>query len=485
MSILEMTLHEVSQKLKNKEVSSVELTKASIERIKETEPKIDAFLTITEENALNEAKLADEKFNKGEIISPLMGIPMAIKDNICTDGVKTTCASKMLENFVPPYDATVIGKLKNAGAVMMGKTNMDEFAMGGSNENSAFKLTRNPWDLERVPGGSSGGSAAAVSSSQVFYSLGSDTGGSVRQPAAFNGLVGIKPTYGRISRYGLVAFGSSLDQIGIFAKDSLDCALVMQEIAGQDNMDSTSSRQEVPNYAGMMNSSVKGLKIGVPKEFFGEGIDEGVSKAVMDALKVYESLGATWEFTSLPHTDYAIATYYVLAPCEASSNLARFDGIRYGFRAGEFETLEELYVKTRSQGFGEEVKRRIVIGTYALSAGYYDAYYKKALQVRTLIKNEYVEAFKKYDILITPTAPGKAFKIGEKINDPLAMYMEDKCTLPINIAGVPAVSIPCGIVDNMPVGMQIIGNYFAEGTILNAARAYENVTDFNKKRAVL
>lgn len=485
MSILEMTLHEVSQKLKNKEVSSVELTKASIERIRETEPKIDAFLTITEKNALNEAKIADEKFNKGEIISPLMGIPMAIKDNICTDGIKTTCASKMLENFVPPYDATVIEKLKNAGAVMMGKTNMDEFAMGGSNENSAFKLTRNPWDLERVPGGSSGGSAAAVSSSQVFYSLGSDTGGSVRQPAAFNGLVGIKPTYGRISRYGLVAFGSSLDQIGIFAKDSLDCALVMQEIAGQDKMDSTSSREEVPNYAGMMNSSVKGLKIGVPKEFFGEGIDEGVSKAVMDALKVYESLGATWEFTSLPHTDYAIATYYVLAPCEASSNLARFDGIRYGFRAGEFETLEELYIKTRSQGFGEEVKRRIVIGTYALSAGYYDAYYKKALQVRTLIKNEYVEAFKKYDILITPTAPGKAFKIGEKINDPLAMYMEDKCTLPINIAGVPAVSIPCGIVDNMPVGMQIIGNYFAEATILNAARAYENVTDFNKKRAVL
>jgi aspartyl-tRNA(Asn)/glutamyl-tRNA(Gln) amidotransferase subunit A len=485
MNLYDLTLKEISNKLSKKEITSVELTNEILTRINEVEPKVDSFLTITSELALKQAKAIDEKRANGEKLSPLAGVPMAIKDNICTDGFKTTCASKMLENFVPPYNATVVDKLFNNGAIMVGKTNMDEFAMGSSTESSAFKKTKNPWDIERIPGGSSGGSAAAVAAGQAYYSLGSDTGGSVKQPAAMCGLVGLRPTYGRISRYGLIAFGSSLDQVGIFSKSAIDCALVLNEIAGKDEMDGTSAHVEVNNYAKSLNKSIKNLRIGIPKEYFGEGIDSDVKNAVLSGVEVLKSLGAKVKEVSLPHTEYAIATYYVVAPSEASSNLSRFDGIRYGYRSSEYDSLEELYIKSRSEGFGEEVKRRIMLGTYALSAGYYDAYYKKSLQVRTLIKHDFVKAFNEVDIIIAPTAPNVAFKLGEKTDDPMAMYMEDACTIPSCLAGLPGLSIPCGFKNGLPIGMQLIGNYFDENTLLNVAHVFESATDFSKKRASL
>jgi aspartyl-tRNA(Asn)/glutamyl-tRNA(Gln) amidotransferase subunit A len=485
MNLYDLTLKEVSDKLSKKEITSVELTNEILNRVNEIEPKVDSFLTITSELALKQAKNIDEKRAKGEKLSPLAGVPMAVKDNICTDGIKTTCASKMLENFVPPYNATVVDKLFNSGAIMVGKTNMDEFAMGSSTESSAFKKTKNPWDIERIPGGSSGGSASAVASGQAYYSLGSDTGGSVKQPASMCGLVGLRPTYGRISRYGLIAFGSSLDQVGIFTKSAMDCALVLNEIAGKDEMDGTSAHVEVNNYAKNLKGNVKNLRIGIPKEYFGEGIDSDVKNAVLNGIEVLKSLGAKVKEVSLPHTEYAIATYYVVAPSEASSNLSRFDGIRYGHRASEYDSLEDLYIKSRTQGFGDEVKRRIMLGTYALSAGYYDAYYKKSLQVRTLIKHDFVKAFNDVDIIIAPTAPNVAFKLGEKTDDPLAMYMEDACTIPSCLAGLPGLSIPCGFKNGLPIGMQLIGNYFDENTLLNVAHAFECATDFSKQRASL
>nr|WP_099189401.1 Asp-tRNA(Asn)/Glu-tRNA(Gln) amidotransferase subunit GatA [Tepidibacter mesophilus] len=485
MKLYEMTLKEVSEKIKKQEITALELTKSILNRIKEVEPKVDSYITITEEEALSRAKQIDEKIKAGEEVSVLAGIPMAVKDNICTDGVKTTCASKMLENFIPPYDATVVKKLNDAGAIMVGKTNMDEFAMGSSTENSYFKNTKNPWDLNKVPGGSSGGSAAAVASGQAFYALGSDTGGSVKQPAALTGLVGLRPTYGRISRYGLIAFGSSLDQVGIFTKDVTDCAIVLKELAGKDIMDGTSADVEVVDYEKCLDKDMSKIKIGIPKEYFVEGIDEAVKKAVLDGVEKLKEMGATVKEVSLPHTDSAIATYYVLAPSEASSNLARFDGIRYGYRAEEYSSLEELYTKTRTEGFGDEVKRRIMIGTYALSAGYYDAYYKKALKVRTLIKKDFVDAFEDVDVIIAPTAPNVAFNIGEKTSDPMAMYMEDACTIPSCLAGVPGMSIPCGFKNGLPIGMQIIGNYFDEATMLKVAHAFESVTEFKDQRAKL
>lgn len=484
LNIYDLSIAQVSSMLKNGEISSYELTKASIERTKDIEPKLDSFLSITEELALAQAKAVDEKRASGEALSDIAGIPMAIKDNICTKGIKTTCASKMLENFVPPYNATVVDKLFEKGAVLVGKTNLDEFAMGGSTENSAFKPTRNPWDTSRVPGGSSGGSAASVAGRQVFYALGSDTGGSVREPASFTGIVGLKPTYGRISRYGLVAFGSSLDQIGIFTRDVEDCAMVLAHMAGKDRMDGTSVDVPVPDYAGELAGDVKGMKVGVPKELLGEGINPDVKNAIVAALEKLKELGVEWEEISMPNLKHSIETYYIIAPCEASSNLARYDGIRYGFRTGDFETLEELYKRTRSEGFGEEVKRRIMIGTYALSAGYYDAYYKKALKVRTLIKNDFMNAYDKYDAIITPTAPNTAYKLGEKIGDPLSMYMEDLCTIPVNMAGLPGLSIPCGLDSNgMPIGMQIIGKHFDETGILRLAKAYENVSGYKNIKA--
>jgi aspartyl-tRNA(Asn)/glutamyl-tRNA(Gln) amidotransferase subunit A len=485
MNLYDLTLKEVSDKLSKKEITSVELTNEILNRVNEVEPKVDSFLTLTSELALKQAKAIDEKRAKGEQLSPLAGVPMAIKDNICTDGIKTTCASKMLENFVPPYNATVVNRLFNSGAVMVGKTNMDEFAMGSSTESSAFKKTKNPWDIERIPGGSSGGSASAVASGQAYYSLGSDTGGSVKQPASMCGLVGLRPTYGRISRYGLIAFGSSLDQVGIFTKSAMDCALVLNEMAGKDEMDGTSANVEVSDYTKNLNKNIKNLKIGIPKEYFGEGIDSDVKKAVLSGIEVLKSLGAKVKEVSLPHTEYAIATYYVVAPSEASSNLSRFDGIRYGYRSSEYDSLEELYIKSRSEGFGEEVKRRIMLGTYALSAGYYDAYYKKSLQVRTLIKHDFVKAFNDVDIIIAPTAPNVAFKLGEKTDDPLAMYMEDACTIPSCLAGLPGLSIPCGFKNGLPIGMQLIGNYFDENTLLNVAHVFESATDFSKQRATL
>lgn len=484
LNIYDLSIAQVSSMLKNGEISSYELTKASIERTKDIEPKLDSFLSITEELALAQAKAVDEKRASGEALSDIAGIPMAIKDNICTKGIKTTCASKMLENFVPPYNATVVDKLFEKGAVLVGKTNLDEFAMGGSTENSAFKPTRNPWDTSRVPGGSSGGSAASVAGRQVFYALGSDTGGSVREPASFTGIVGLKPTYGRISRYGLVAFGSSLDQIGIFTRDVEDCAMVLAHMAGKDRMDGTSVDVPVSDYAGELAGDVKGMKVGVPKELLGEGINPDVKNAIVAALEKLKELGVEWEEISMPNLKHSIETYYIIAPCEASSNLARYDGIRYGFRTGDFETLEELYKRTRSEGFGEEVKRRIMIGTYALSAGYYDAYYKKALKVRTLIKNDFMNAYDKYDAIITPTAPNTAYKLGEKIGDPLSMYMEDLCTIPVNMAGLPGLSIPCGLDSNgMPIGMQIIGKHFDETGILRLAKAYENVSGYKNIKA--
>ena len=477
----QLPIHETHRLLKEKKISSVELTRQYLDRIKKVEPKVKAFMTITEDVALKQAAAADKVIAAGKA-QPLTGIPVAIKDVICTKGVRTTCSSKMLENFVPPYDAMVMEKLHAAGAVMLGKANMDEFAMGSSTENSAFFTTHNPWDLDRVPGGSSGGSAVAVAAGEAVCALGSDTGGSIRQPAGFCSVVGMKPTYGRVSRYGLIAFASSLDQIGPLTQDVTDCALLMNVISGHDNRDSTSVPQAVPDYAKSLKLDLKGMRIGIPKEYFVEGMQKGVADVIQTAIKKLEELGANLEEVSLPSTPYALAVYYIIAPSEASANLARYDGVKYGY-SFKGDTMWESMEKTRENGFGPEVKRRIMLGTYALSAGFYDAWYLKAQKVRTLIRREFDTVFEKYDALVTPTSPTVPFKIGERTDDPLAMYLSDICTLPINIAGVPGISIPAGFVDNLPVGMQFIGKNFNEETLLRVAYAYEQATDWHKKRA--
>ena len=481
MNIIELTVHELKEKLDKKELTITQITKAYIDRINEKENSVQAFITPLTNDAIKQAEEIETKIDAGEIKGQFAGIPIGIKDNICTKGINTTCASRMLENFVAPYNATVIEKLNNENLINLGKLNMDEFAMGSSTENSAFKITKNPWNLNTVPGGSSGGSAAAVASQMVPWALGSDTGGSIREPASFCGVVGLKPTYGLVSRYGLVAFASSLDQIGPITKDVQDSAILLNMITGHDEKDSTSENKPKVDYTKCLKNDVKGLKIGIPKEYFGEGINEEVKQKLNEAIEEYKKLGAKVEEFSLDIADYALATYYIIACAEASSNLGRFDGIRYGYRTKNFTNLKEIYKNSRSEAFGDEVKRRIILGTYVLSSGYYDAYYKKALEVRTLVKKEFDEAFEKYDLILTPTAPNVAFEIGSKSNNPLEMYLADICTVSINIAGLPAISIPCGVnSNNMPIGMQLIGNKFAEETILNAAYTYEQATKFNQ-----
>ena len=482
MDITELTVHELQEKLKNKEITINEILKAYLDRINDKEKDVQAFVTILEEDAKNKAKEIQQKIDNGEEKNSLAGIPIGIKDNICTEGIKTTCSSKMLENFISPYDATVMEKLKEQNIINLGKLNMDEFAMGGSTEHSYFKVTKNPWNLNKVPGGSSGGSAAAVAANLVPWALGSDTGGSIRQPASFCGVVGLKPTYGLVSRYGLVAFASSLDQIGPITKDVKDSAILLNIIAGKDPKDATSVDIEKKDYVKALKNDVKGLRIGVPKEFFKEGINEEVKQALEEAIEKYKELGAKVEEFSLDIAKYSLATYYIIACAEASSNLGRFDGIRYTYRTNEFKDLKDLYKKTRSEGFGKEVKRRIILGTYVLSSGYYDAYYKKAQKVRTLVMNEFNKAFEKYDVILTPTSPTVAFDIGSKTNNPLEMYLADICTVSVNIAGLPGISIPCKVdKEGMPIGMQLIGNRFSEETILNAAYTYEQSIKFREK----
>jgi aspartyl-tRNA(Asn)/glutamyl-tRNA(Gln) amidotransferase subunit A len=482
MDLFSLTIHELRDMLEKGETTSRAITGSVLNRIKAVDDKVKAFITVTGDAALSQADKADKDRKAGKA-STVHGIPIAIKDNMCTAGTRTTCASKILGNFIPPYDATVVTRLNGSGSVMPGKVNMDEFAMGSSTENSAFFATKNPWDLERIPGGSSGGSAAAVAAGECIAALGSDTGGSIRQPAACCGVVGLKPTYGRVSRYGLVAFASSLDQIGPLTKDVTDSAIVMNIIAGHDPKDSTSADIPVPDFTRSLVKDVKGMKIGIPKEYFIEGMDPEVDKAVRDAVKTLERLGAKVVDVSLPHTGYAVATYYILATSEASSNLARYDGVKYGFRAQGAKDLLDMYMKSRSQGFGPEVKRRIMLGTYALSAGYYEAYYKKGQQVRTLIKQDFDEAFKKADIIATPTAPTAAFRIGEKSSDPLQMYLSDIFTISVNLAGIPGISLPCGFTTgNLPIGLQLLGRHFDEGSVLRAAYAYEQATEWHLKR---
>jgi aspartyl-tRNA(Asn)/glutamyl-tRNA(Gln) amidotransferase subunit A len=478
----QLTINEAYKLLKDKQISSVELTKSCLDRIEKLEPQVKAIVTVTDDLAIEQAKKADKMIADGNC-KPLTGVPAMIKDVICTKGVKTTCSSKMLENFVPPYNATVMEKLSADGMVMVGKANMDEFAMGSSTENSAFFTTRNPWDLSRVPGGSSGGSAAAVACGEAIYALGSDTGGSIRQPASFCSVTGLKPTYGRVSRYGLVAFASSLDQIGPFTHDVTDAALVLNAISGFDNNDSTSVDVPVPDYTKCLTGDIKGMRIGVPKEYFVEGMQKEVEDAVKASIAKLEELGAIIDWNvSLPSTPYALAVYYIIAPSEASANLARYDGVKYGFSYKDTDNMWEAMEKTREIGFGPEVKRRIMLGTYALSAGYYDAYYLKAQKVRTLIRREFDSAFEKYDALVTPTTPTVPFKIGEKAQDPIQMYLSDIFTIPINIAGVPAITVPGGFADGLPIGLQVIGKPFAEETILKVAHAYQQVTDWHKQK---
>ncbi len=483
MELFELTIEKAHRLLKTKEISSVELTRAVLDRIDTVEGKVDAFITVSEKTAMEQAKEADQKIASGHCES-LTGIPLAIKDVICTRGVPTTCGSKILENFVPPYNATVIGKLNKAGAVIAGKANMDEFAMGSSTENSGYKITRNPWDLAYVPGGSSGGSAAAVAADMCLGALGSDTGGSIRQPASYCSTVGMKPTYGRVSRYGLVAFASSLDQIGPLAKNVSDCAIMLKAIAGYDSADSTSVSREVPDYTAALQKGLNGVRVGIPREYNAtEGIDSEVSAAVDSAVKVIEDLGAEKMEVSLPHTEYAVAVYYVIAPSEASSNLARYDGVKYGMRDKNQTDMIKMYRSTRSHGFGPEVQRRIVIGTYCLSAGYYDAYYGKASQVRTLIMEDFAKAFEKCDVLLCPVAPTPAFKIGEKVDDPLTMYLSDIFTISANLAGIPGMSIPCGFSkQGLPIGLQLMGKHFNEEMLFKVAYNFEQATDFHKKK---
>jgi aspartyl-tRNA(Asn)/glutamyl-tRNA(Gln) amidotransferase subunit A len=488
LNLCDLTVHEAHDLLVQKQITSLELTRAVLERVAAVESKIQAFVTLTPELALQQAAAADRRLAAGEA-APLTGIHMALKDVLCTQGVQTTCSSRILQGFVPPYDATAVSRLRAAGAVLVGKTNMDEFAMGSSNENSAFFPTHNPWELGRVPGGSSGGSAAAVAAGEAFFALGSDTGGSVRLPAAFCGLVGLKPTYGRVSRYGLVAFASSLDQIGPFGRDVRDCALVTQAIAGYDPRDSTSVNTPVPDYVGGLGEGrgLAGLRLGVPREYFVAGMQPGVEAAVRAAIAKLVELGATVTEVSLSHTAYALPTYYLIAPAEASANLARYDGVKYGLGLPE-SALWEAYRETRGQGFGPEVKRRIMLGTYALSAGYYDAYYLKAQKVRTLIKQDFDRAFQQCDVIAAPTSPTVAFKLGEKVDDPLTMYLSDVCTLSVNLAGLPGLVVPCGLVagtgerisepgdGGLPVGLQLIGQAFAEARLFQVAYAYEQAT---------
>lgn len=482
MSLFDYKVSDLHELLHKKELKVSDLVDESYKRISQVEDQVQAFLTLDEEQARKTAKELDESLNTDGSKGLLFGMPIGLKDNLVTKGLRTTCASKILENFDPIYDATVVQKLKQAETITIGKLNMDEFAMGSSNENSSFKKAHNPWDLARVPGGSSGGSAASVASGEVLFSLGSDTGGSIRQPASFCGVVGLKPTYGRVSRFGLVAFASSLDQIGPITRTVEDNAYLLQAISGLDPMDSTSANVEVPNFVGALTGDVKGLKIAVPKEYLGEGVNETVRQSVLDALKVLESLGAVWEEVSLPHSKYALAAYYLLSSSEASANLARFDGVRYGYRTQDPENLIDLYKKTRAEGFGDEVKRRIMLGTFALSSGYYDAYYKKAQKVRTLIKKDFDDVFAKFDVIVGPTTPTPAFKIGEKIDDPLTMYINDILTIPVNLAGVPGISIPCGFDGGLPLGLQIIGKHFDEATIYRVAHAFEQATDFHKQK---
>lgn len=472
-----LTIHELHEKLVRRDVSAVEVTKAFLAHKDTVEPKVRAFLSDSREGALKGAAAVDAKIAAGETIADLAGIPGAIKDNICIEGQQATCASKILEHFKAPYNATVIEKLAASDYISLGKANMDEFAMGSSTENSAFHETHNPWNLDCVPGGSSGGSAAAVASGSAVWALGSDTGGSVRQPAAYCGVVGLKPTYGLVSRYGLVAYASSLDQIGTLTNDVEDCAIVLNAIAGHDTKDSTSIPQEKQDYKQALVNDVKGLKIGIPEEFFGEGLDEASRKALDDAMDTYKKLGAEIVPISMPNMKYGIAAYYIIAPAEASSNLARYDGVGFGLRV-DGKDIVDMYIKTRTEGFGDEVKRRILLGTYVLSSGYYDAYYLQAMKVRTLMKQDFDEALKKCDILLTPTAPDTAFKIGQNSGDPLAMYLGDVCTVPLNLAGLPGISIPCGYKDGLPIGMQLIGKALDEATLLRAAYTFEqNRTD--------
>ncbi len=486
MNLFEQPAHVLHDMLVNKEITSLELTQAVLDRIDQVEGDVQAYLTITRDEALAQAKVVDEKIAAGEEIAFLEGIPGAIKDNLCTKGVKTTCASKILQNFVPPYDATVVQKLNAQHPVVLGKTNLDEFAMGGSTENSAYHPTHNPWNTDCVPGGSSGGSAAAVAAGTAIWALGSDTGGSIRQPASFCGVVGLKPTYGRVSRYGLVAYASSLDQVGPITRDVTDCAHILNIISGRDEMDSTSLDAAVPDFTKALVQDVKGLKIGLPKEYFVKGMDPEVEAAVKNGVKALEAMGAEVVEISLPNTDYAISTYYLIAPAEAATNLARYDGVSYGERCEDAADLVEMMTKTRTQYLGEEVKRRIMIGNYALSAGYYDAYYLKALKVRRLVKEDYDKAFEQVDVIICPAAPSVAYKIGEKIDNPLEMYLQDACTVPLNLAGLPGISIPCGYSkDKLPIGMQIIGKALDEETILRVAYTYEQSQSYHEDRAQL
>ena len=480
MDLHRMTIHQLHDLLVKKETTSKEITEAFYRRIREVDDKIKAYLILTEEEAFRQADQVDLKISGGEKIGDLAGIPLGLKDILCTKGIRTTCGSRILEGYVPFYDGTVVRRLKEREAVFLGKLNMDEFAMGSSTENSAYQITRNPWDLSRIPGGSSGGSAAAVAAHECSASLGTDTGGSIRQPAACCRIVSMKPTYGRVSRYGLVAIASSLDQNGPLTKDTEDCAIMMNAISGYDPCDSTSVNLEVPDYKQSLRKDVKGLQIGIPNEYFIEGMDPEVEKAVTEAIDRFKGWGAAVRRISLPHTEYAVAVYYIICTAEASSNLARYDGVKYGLRAGEFKDLMEMYTHTRAQGFGPEVKRRIILGTYVLSAGYYDAYYRKASQVRTLMKMDFDAAYQKVDVILTPTAPTPAFRIGEKTEDPLQMYLSDVFTIPVNLAGIPAISIPCGFNrQGLPIGLQILGKHFDEGKLIRVAYTFEQNTDFH------
>jgi len=486
MQLYELTIQEAHTLLKQKEITSAELTRAVLDHIASLEDKIGAYITIDAESALQQAKSADRAI-AGGTISALTGIPIALKDLICTMGLRTTCASRILENFIPPYDATVVQKLKKTAAVIIGKTNMDEFAMGSSTEHSALKTTRNPWDLDRIPGGSSGGSAAAVAADMCLGAVGSDTGGSIRQPAAHCGVVGMKPTYGRVSRFGLVAFASSLDQIGPLTKSVTDCAQMMNVISGYDDKDSTSVPADLPDYTQFLRNDLNKLRVGTPHEYHHiEGVDADVKAALEKAIQTLEGLGASRVDISLPHTEFVVAAYYVIAPSEASSNLARYDGVKYGFRDKEKKSLKDMYRSTRSRGFGPEVKRRIILGTYALSAGYYDAYYKKASQVRTLIMEDFKKAFDTCDVILSPVAPTPAFKIGEIVDDPLTMYLSDIFTLSANLAGIPGISVPCGFSKNgLPIGLQMLSTHFNEGMLLKVAHGFEQATDFHQKKPKL
>ena len=486
LRLFECTAHQIKAKILSKEIRASDFIKIVFDRIKSLEPNIQAFITINEDEPIKKAIEIDKKIESNENVGLLAGLPVAVKDNICTKNLYTTCASKILETFIPPYDAFVVKRLREEDAIIIGKTNLDEFAMGSSTENSGFKITRNPWNLECVPGGSSGGSAAAVAADLSVLALGSETGGSVRQPAALCGVVGIKPTYGRVSRYGLVAFGSSLDQVGTVSKDVRDAALLLRVIAGYDLHDSTSVNVPVPDYLDRIDSGVDGLRIGIPKEYFTDAFNADVYKALKDALKIYQRLGAQVVDISLPHTEYAVAVYYIVANAEASSNLARYDGVRYGYRTSKPNGIIDMYCRTRSEGFGNEVKRRIMLGNYVLSSGYYDAYYLKASKVRNLIKIDFDVAFEKVDCIICPTSPVPAFKIGERANNPLEMYLSDIYTIPANLAGIPGISIPCGFSkEGLPIGMQILGKHFEEKKLLQIAYAFERETDFHVKKPVL